>query len=140
MISYDILASSIFNSSCKVCLINFSLCIKSPFIYFKSGRFSTIHCFSACEQSINRFSNFSIWYKRSSNILSTYIHSISTFIGLLDKSMALRFLRVSKGGINVNLFPWNEISDKFLNFTSSGIIWVMSLRFLAITWSTWTKG
>ena len=54
-----------------------------------------------------------------------------TLIGLLERSMALRFFRASSEGIVVNLLPWKEISAKALNFDntpSKGVKSFMLLR------------
>lgn len=54
----------------------------------------------------------------------------ATLIGLLDRSMALRFFKVSSEGRVVILLPWKEISAKALNFTSTPTRGVKSLMFL----------
>lgn len=54
-----------------------------------------------------------------------------TLMGLLERSMALRFLKVSSEGMVVILLPWKEISAKALNLFNTLSKGIKSLMFLS---------
>jgi hypothetical protein len=96
------------------------------------GTFSTIDSLSSRLQSINISSSFGVWWSRSSKNLSIYFKKPVTLMGLLERSIALRFFKDYSEGSDVSLLPWKETSERNLNLARMAIIWVRSLIFLQV--------